>query len=119
MTENINTEIELSGTTNYKGFLIDLILYLSVMFLVREIYLPKIGFIGNGLFWSLTTLIVASWRMKVRGVSWKDLGLKKPANLGKTIGISAIILAAVMGSLIAFEIIKDQLPFSIAPDTSS
>jgi len=119
MTENIKSKIEASGNTNYKGFLIDLIIYLSVMFLVRELYIPKVGFIANGLFWSLTTLIIASWRMKVRGVSWKDLGLKKPDNLGKTIGISAIILVSVLVSLIIFEIIKDQLPFSLTPDTSS
>ncbi|MBG6170649.1 hypothetical protein IWQ47_003736 [Aquimarina sp. EL_43] len=28
-----------------------------------------VGFIANGLFWSFTTLVVASWRMKIRGVS--------------------------------------------------
>ena len=119
MTENIKSKTELLGKTNYKGFLVDLIIYISVMFLVREIYIPKVGFIANGLFWSLTTLIVASWRMKVRGVSWKDLGLKKPDNLGKTLGISVIIFVSVMLSIIIFEIIKDHLPFSIPPDTSS
>ena len=119
MTENIKSKTELLGETNYKGFLVDLIIYISVMFLVREIYIPKVGFIANGLFWSLTTLIVASWRMKVRGVSWKDLGLKKPDNLGKTLGISAIIFVSVMLSIIIFEIIKDHLPFSLASDTSS
>ena len=119
MTENIKSKTELLGKTNYKGFLVDVIIYISVMFLVREIYIPKVGFIANGLFWSLTTLIVASWRMKVRGVSWKDLGLKRPANLGKTLGISAIIFVSVMLSIIIFEIIKDHLPFSLASDTSS
>lgn len=119
MTENTKVKIELSEKTNYKGFLVDLIIYISVMFLVREIYIPKIGFIANGLFWSLTTLIVASWRMKVRGVSWKDLGLKKPNNFGKTIGVSAIILVSVIVSIMIFEIIKDHLPFSITPDSSS
>lgn len=106
-------------STNYNGFLFDLILYISVMFLVRELYIPKIGFIGNGLFWSCTTLAVATWRMKVRAVTWRDLGLIKPKNFGKTAGISAIILAAVLISLIAFNILKDQLPFSLASDTSS
>ena len=56
---------------NYRGFLFDLIIYISVMFLVREIYIPKVGFIANGLFWSFTTLVVATWRMKVRNVTWK------------------------------------------------
>ena len=99
--------------------MIDLVIYISVMFLVREIYIPKIGFLANGLFWSFTTLVVATWRMKVRNVTWKELGLRKPTNFWKTLGVSAIILATVVISMVAFEIIKDLLPFSIAPDTSS
>ncbi len=119
MTENTKSKNELLGSTNYQGFLIDLAIYISVMFLVREIYISQFGFIANGLFWSFTTLIVAMWRMKARNVTWKELGLRKPKSFGKTLGVSIIILAAVMAFIIAFEIIKDNLPFSIAPDTSS
>lgn len=115
----LNTDNSASQSINYKGFLFDLILYISVMFLIREVYVPKVGFIANGLFWSLTTLIVASWRMKVRRVSWKDLGLTYPKSLWKTIGISAIIFVSVMISIVIFELIKDQLPISLASDTSS
>lgn len=115
---NLDITPAISKPTNYKGFLLDLIIYISVMFLVREIYIPKVGFIANGLFWSFTTLIVASWRMKVRGVSWKDLGLKKPENIWKTLGISVIIFISVMISLLFFELIKDQLPFPITLDNS-
>ncbi|MCF6358040.1 MAG: hypothetical protein L3J54_09570 [Draconibacterium sp.] len=115
----LNIKNTISKQNNYKGFLIDLIIYISIMFLVREIYIPEVGFIANGLFWSFTTLLVAIWRMKVRGVSWKDLGLRKPENFGKTIGISAIILATVIISIITFEILKDHLPFSLASDNSS
>ena len=99
---NKTTDLEL---TNYKGFLIDLVIYLSIMFLVREIYIPKVGFIANGLFGSFTTLIIATWRMKVRNVTWKELGLRKPDNLWKTLGVAALILAATMISLIAFNIL--------------
>ncbi len=98
---------------NYKNFLFDLLIYFSVMFLIREIYIEKLGFIVNGLFWSLSTLAIAMWRMKVRNVSWYDLGLKKPKSLKKTIFITAGILIAVVGSMIAFELFKDALPFSI------
>ena len=104
---------------NYKGYLFDLTIYISVMFLVREIYIPNVGFITNGLFWSFTTFIVATWRMKVRGVSWKDLGLRKTNHFGKTLGISAIIFIAVLISIMSFHVIKDFLPFSLAQDTSS
>ncbi len=118
MKENIESKTKLLGGIHHKGFLFDLIIYITVMFLVREIYILKMGFIANGLFWSITTLIVATWRMRVRGVSWKDLGLHKPKYFGKTVGISILILATVMISIMTFEIIKDHLPFSLAPDTS-
>lgn len=116
---NLNIKNTASKQNNYKGFLIDLIIYISIMFLVREIYIPKVGFIANGLFWSFTTLVVATWRMRVREVTWKELGFRKPDNLGKTLGISVLILATIMISLIAFNILKDHLPFSLASDTSS
>ena len=119
MINNIDAEINVLKQNDYKGFLIDLIIYISVMFLVREIYIPKVGFIANGLFWSITTLVISTWRMRVRGVSWKDLGLSKPKHFGKTLGISAIIFVAVIISIMSFQIIKDLLPFSLAPDTSS
>lgn len=116
---NLDTETAVPISTNYKGFLIDIIIYLSVMFLIREIYIPKVGFIANGLFWSLSTLIIASWRMKVRGVTWKDLGLKTPGNLWKTVAISLGIFVSILLSIILFEIIKDNIPFPISPDTSA
>ena len=98
---------------NKRGFLFDLIIYISVMFLIREIYFPSIGFIINGLFWSLTTLIIATWRMKVRNVSWKDLGLRKPESFKKTLFVTIGILIAIVLSIMAFEMIKDYLPFSL------
>lgn len=116
---NFHIPATLSKNTNFKAWLFDLIIYLSVMFLVREIYIPNIGFLANGLFWSFTTLIVATWRMSVRNITWKDLGLRKPKSILKTLGISILILIAVIISIIIFEVIKDNLPFSIAPDTSS
>lgn len=83
------------------------------MFLIREIYFPSVGFIVNGLFWSLTTLIIATWRMKVRNVKWKDLGLRKPESFKKTAFVTVGILIAIALSIMAFEMIKDYLPFSI------
>jgi len=116
---NLNISTTHSNPTNFKGYLFDLIIYISVMFLIREIYIPKIGFITNGLFWSFTTLVIAIWRMRVRNVTWKELGLRRPDNLGKTLGVSALILATTMISLIAFNILVDHLPFSLVKDTSS
>jgi hypothetical protein len=104
---------DLTKPINHKGFLFDLIIYISVMFLIREIYFPSVGFIVNGLFWSLTTLIIATWRMKVRNVTWKDLGLRKPESFKKTAFVTIGILIAIVLSIMAFEMIKDYLPFSV------
>ncbi len=111
-------QTQISNKYNTKGILFDLVLYISVMFLVREIYFPNIGFIANGLFWSFTTLVVAMWRMKARGITWKDLGLCKSKSIKKTILALGFILVFVPVSIVIFEIIKDSLPFLIAPDTS-
>jgi len=112
-------ETKTLNTNNYKGFLFDLAIYISVMFLIRELYIPNVGFIANGLFWSLSTLVVATWRMKVRGVSWKDLGLRRPKSIKKALLFSVIIFVATIIAIVAFNIIKDQLPFETAPDNSS
>ncbi|NOR28973.1 MAG: CPBP family intramembrane metalloprotease [Lutibacter sp.] len=117
MIDNIKSKTELA--TNYKGFLVDLVIYIAVMFLVRELYFPKVSFIVNGLFWSLTTLAVASWRMKVRGVSWKDLGLKNPKNLWKSLGVSVVIFVSIMISIIIFELVKDNLNLTVSSGNSS
>lgn len=104
---------DLAKPINHKGFLFDLFIYISVMFLIREIYFPSVGFIVNGLFWSLTTLIIATWRMKVRNVTWKYLGFRKPESFKKTALVTIGILIAIVLSIMAFEMIKDYLPFSI------
>lgn len=105
--------------TNHRGILFDLIIYISVMFLIREIYFPNVGFIVNGLFWSFSTLVIATWRMKVRGISWKKLGLRKPENIKKTLLVSIGILIAIPLSIMLFQLIKDYLPFSLESNNYS
>ena len=79
--------------------------------MVREIYFPGVDFIVNGLFYSTITLIVATWRMKVRGLSWKAIGLRLPKNPVKPILITGIILVSIIGSIVAYEVIKEAIPF--------
>ena len=93
-------------------------LYLSVMFLIREVYFPEIGFIANGLFWSFTTLAVATWRMKVRGVSWTDLGLCTPKSYKGALIATVATLGLAVFSVVVFQMMKDQLVLGLAPDTS-
>jgi len=89
------------------------------MFLIREIYFSQLPFIANGLMWSLSTLIIAIWRMKVRNITWNDLGLRKPDNLLKTVSVTLGILIAIPILIIVFQQIQNLLPFNLSPDTSS
>ena len=101
----------ITKTTNHKGFLFDLLIYITVMFAIREVSIPNTSFLVTGLFWSFTTLIVASWRMKIRGVSWKNLGLTKPKSIKKTLLVAGLILVATVICIMAFNIVADQLSF--------
>jgi membrane protease YdiL (CAAX protease family) len=101
-----------------RAFFFDLAIYLTVMFGVREIYFSGLGFMANGLFWSLTTLVVSSWRMKVRGITWRDLGLIKPENPTKTLVATGGILVMAIGSIILFEMFKEPFFPELAADVS-
>jgi len=86
---------------------IDLVIYLSVMFLVREIYFSEISFIANGLLWSLTTLVFATWRMNARGVTWRDLGLCRPKDYKAALIATVAVLGMAIVSVVLFQVMKD------------
>ena len=119
MLKNKETDkIELK-INNPKDYSIDLIIYISVLFLAREIYIPQIGYIASVILGSVIAFIIASWRMKIRDVTWSDLGLHKPKNVWKTILTTGIIVGAVIGSIILLEIIKDILPMDFPAESES
>ena len=100
-------------------FLLDLFFYISVMFLIREVYFSELAFIANGLFWSFTTLVVATWRMHARGVSWKDIGIRTPESYKNALIGTIFILGFAVCSIVFFQTIKDQLGLEISPDHSN
>ncbi|PQJ20601.1 CPBP family intramembrane glutamic endopeptidase [Tenacibaculum sp. SG-28] len=108
-----------SEQINYKGFLFDIMLYIAVMFLIREVYFSQLPFIANGLMWSFSTLIIALWRMNARNITWKGLGLRKPENLLITSLVTIGILIAIPILIIVFQQIQNLLPINLSPDTSS
>lgn len=117
-TETVTPETTVPRQEGRGGFLLDLAIYLAVMFLIREIYFPRLGFIANGLFWSLTCLAVATWRMRARGVGWRDLGLRKPDSWPRTLLWAGGILLAAIASIIAFQVMNDLVSLPLPPDTS-
>ena len=107
-----------AGRLRAQAVFTDLAIYLFAMFLVREVQVPAIGFIANGLLWSFAALAVATWRMKARGVSWRDLGLRSPGNRATALVATASILGLAVASIILFQILNDHIAFGFAPDTS-
>lgn len=119
-SEQTNTSIEVKKPKqiNHREVLVDLILFLTVMFLVRTITIPGLGFMGNALFNSLVTLGVATWRLRVRGLSWKSLGVSRPKSFKKMIGVTVFILVLVPVSVIFVEIISDLLSSTASVDST-
>ncbi|MBT3321004.1 MAG: CPBP family intramembrane metalloprotease [Anaerolineae bacterium] len=118
-SDSVKPEPASSRKVSPGAFFVDLALYLSVMFLIREVYFESLGFLANGLFWSFTTLILAAWRMRARGVTWAEIGLYKPSDVKKLIRATVFTLGMAIGGIILFEILKDQFAWSLSPDTSS
>lgn len=102
-----------------RDFVVDLALYLTVMFSVRLVHVPGLGFLANGLVWSGVAFGVATWRMNVRGFSWRDLGLGRPKSIARLALVTMMILAMVPAAIVTFELVKDRLPFELAPDLSN
>ena len=108
--KNLSGQISQKNNPIYLWF--DLTIYISVMFIIRELYFSQYNFITNGLFWSFSTLVVASILMRMRGVSWSELGLCKPQNYNKVFFASVFIFAFTIISIIA---LHEQLPNWIPP----
>jgi len=119
MSEHVPIEITKNKSANPSAFLIDLIIYLAVMFLIREVYFPSLHFIANGLFWSLTTLLIATWRMRARGISWADLGLRKLDKYQQAIIATVVIFILIVTLVVVFQAIAEQFFPNLKPDTSN
>ncbi|AUP79173.1 CPBP family intramembrane glutamic endopeptidase [Flavivirga eckloniae] len=95
---------------SFKDCLIDLVIYITFLFLAREIYIQSIGLIASVLVGSFIALSVATWRMKTRHVDWKDLGLCKPKSWKRTIMIALLIIVVSITSIMIIEVLKDIFP---------
>lgn len=84
--------------------LIDLILFLGLMFFVRTIYFESLGFWGNAIFKTTSTVGLATLLLYLRKQSWKDLGLTKPKNIWRLLIVAGITLAATVLVMIIFQL---------------
>jgi membrane protease YdiL (CAAX protease family) len=93
--------------------LVDLIVFLAVMFFIRTIYFPGIGFWGNVLANSIATIGIATLLLYYRGQSWKNMGLVKPKKLLMVLVIAAATFVATIGAIMFFEIFLRDLLFPV------
>ncbi len=84
--------------------LVDLVIFLTVMFLVRSIHIEYLDFWGNALFKSISTVGAATALLYYRKKSWKDLGLTKPKKFGKLIMTVAVTLIGTILMIMLFEL---------------
>lgn len=70
--------------------------YLSVYFLMRFADLPRAGACAV-----LAALTVATWRLRVRGESWRTLGLAKPESLVRLAVAVFVLYVIVVASVLA------------------
>ena len=120
MNERVMTEASEKHPNNPSplAFVFDLIIYISVMFLIREIYFSEYDFLTNGLFWSFSTLLTAVVLVRLRGSSWREIGLCKPVSYKKALFATVFIFAFTVISIVAFQMLSDQLGLELAPDRS-
>jgi len=118
MQTSYKQDLSQSKSLPFYYFLLDLAIYISVMFLIREVYFSQLNFITNGLFWSLTSLTVAFTLMRLRGVAWRDIGLCLPKSMKKAAMATVFIFVFSLVSIIIFELLKEQLALNLAQDQS-
>ena len=103
-------------TSNWKSYALDLIVYIAIMFLIRETSIPNTHYLVTGFLYSGTTLLVATWMMKRRGITWKTLGLLRPKSIKKTVISSVVIFITIIATLLIFNLIQDS--FAITKESS-
>lgn len=95
--------------SNWKRYALDLIIYITIMFLIRETSIPNTHYLVTGFLYSGTTLLVATLMMRRRGITWKNLGLVRPISIKKTLLSSIVIFITIIATLLIFNLIQDSL----------
>ena len=94
-----------------KGYLLELIIYIAIMFLIRETSIPNTHYLVTGFLYSGTTLLVATLFMKRRGITWKSIGLRRPKSIPNTFLIAGIVVIIIISLLLIFNLIQDSFSF--------
>ena len=101
---------------NQISYFFDLVIYIAIMFLIRETHIPNSHYLVTGFLYSGTTLIVATWQMRRRGVTWKSIGLEKPKNIPKTFLRAGLLFILIIATFLTVSFIQDS--FSVVKESS-
>ncbi|KAB1159403.1 CPBP family intramembrane metalloprotease [Tenacibaculum aiptasiae] len=93
---------------NQLSYFLDLIVYLAIMFLIREIHIPNTHFLVNTFLYSGTTFIVATWQMNRRGVTWSSIGLKRPKSIFITLLKAVFLFLVIIATFLIFKFIQES-----------
>jgi membrane protease YdiL (CAAX protease family) len=64
----------------------------------------------------LIALMVAGWRLRLRGTSWRREGLAAPRRLGRTVGYVVALWVAAVALIVAVQLLAPLLPaFALPP----
>lgn len=98
------------------GYFFDIVIYITIMFLIRETSILNSHYLVTGFLYSTTTLIAATWFMRRRGVTWKSIGLKRPNSISKTFLKAGVLFITIILTVLIFNLIQDS--FSVVKESS-
>jgi len=94
--ENNTEQTGTGGMSLNWSALLDLLIIIAVLVVVKQFFLLyTIKYAGP--ISTFTAMAVATWRLRARGMGWKDLGFVKPENWGKTLLWSGAAFAVIVG----------------------
>ncbi len=89
------------------GALADLAIILAVLIVVKQSLLP-ISTLYAGPASTFSAMFVATLLLRLRGISWRDLGLRWPENWLRTIGLTVLTFVLFIAAAAIFSIIADR-----------
>ena len=96
MTNNLTgSEAGPDETQPNFGALIDAIMIIAVLVAVKQFSLIHFNKFAGPIS-TFTAMVFATWRLRARGMSWADLGFKKPESWGRTLLLSGLVFGVIV-----------------------
>ncbi len=80
-----------------RGALADLLIIMIALVVIKQSVLPY-SQLYAGPVSTLSAMLLGTWLLRCRGLSWHALGFRRPENILKTIGLTALTFAAIVAA---------------------